>query len=105
MHLGQQEVHGAGPAFVQAVELVNQDRVDILFNVISSDACSKCTIIIRLCTIPIYQTVEARGSTLPKCLVFYSILQALTLISNLQKQSCTVILRLTPTYLHTLQIL
>ena len=48
LRLGQREIDGAGPAFLQAVELVNQDRVDISFNVISSDPCSKCTIIIRL---------------------------------------------------------
>ena len=41
LSLGQQGVDGAGPAFVEAVELKNQDRVDISFNVISSDACSK----------------------------------------------------------------
>ena len=51
LSLGQQEIDGAGAAFLQAVELDNQDRVDISFNVISSDPCSKCTIIIRLSAI------------------------------------------------------
>ena len=41
LSLGQQEVDGAGPAFVQAVQLENQDKIDISFNVISSHACSK----------------------------------------------------------------
>ena len=41
LSLGRQEIERAGPAYVQAVELENQDRVDISFNVISSDACSK----------------------------------------------------------------
>ena len=39
--LGLQEVDGAGAAFVQAVQLENQDKIDISFNVISSHACSK----------------------------------------------------------------
>ena len=41
LSLGPQEVDGSVPGFVQAVELENQDLVDISFNVISSDACSK----------------------------------------------------------------
>ena len=48
LRLGRREIDGAGPAFVQTVELKNQDRLDISFNVISSDPCSKYTIIIRL---------------------------------------------------------
>ena len=41
LSLGKNEIHGAGPAFLQAVELENQDLLDISFDVISSHACSK----------------------------------------------------------------
>ena len=41
LSLGKNEIHGAGPAFVQAVELENQDHLDISFDVISTNICSK----------------------------------------------------------------
>lgn len=41
LSLGKNEVVDTGPAFVQAVELVNQDHLEITFDVYSSNPCSK----------------------------------------------------------------